>query len=265
MPGGEGKRAAPISASAFSFSLAKKPRAAAPAAPEPAPALAPAPPPPPKPKVKPEPPPPPPSGTTARSPVPTARPISSHLVTPTRPKAAALGLPSPPALSPKPSRRQIPLSALDASPYRPEALPRRESDVGVSPRKHKPLKGQAASTRLAHLVAGTHTSLVLFYTSLQQQQCVPGLRVRVVRVLHGPGGMALCTAGGGGGAGESMLLVLRALPPDCPRIGLDARALSEGHEVGVLAPWSESVMPDPEGEGDVRVVFASRYIVSVES
>ncbi|BEI80137.1 hypothetical protein CcaverHIS002_0106660 [Cutaneotrichosporon cavernicola] len=292
--GGEGKRAAPISASAFSFSLAKKPKG--PSLPTP-------------PKLK-SPPPLPPNPNPQR-------PITSlGIVTPTRPKPAPktpkpsgpLGpIPSPFALSPKSVRPQKRLSALEdpSSPFKKmeerkdlqaiTAMPRLgvaevravtevEEGIGVSPRKHKGAlhhkgSGPPPSVRLAHLVSGNSTSLVLFYTSLQhtlagrprvvaQHVASAPIRLRVSSLISGPTHAAVmveCEVIAWPGGPETVLVVLQALPAGCPRLGLDPRLVGtdRNFEIGVLAPWSEGTVPRGEGDdGDMTVLFASRYLVA---
>ncbi len=129
--------------------------------------------------------------------------------------------------------------------------------------------------RLANLVSGNNTSLVLFYTSLQHTLVRPRavaqhvasapVRLRVTRTVPGPthaAVMAECAvlAWPREAGPETVLVVLQALPGDCPRLGLDPRLLGDRHEVGVLAPWSEGVIPGEEG--DMTAVFASRYLVA---
>ncbi|BEJ11214.1 hypothetical protein CspHIS471_0106360 [Cutaneotrichosporon sp. HIS471] len=293
--GGDGKRAAPISASAFSFSLAKKPKV--PSLPAP-------------PKVKSPPPPPLPPNPNPQRPI-----TSLGIVTPTRPKLAPktpkssgpLGpIPSPFALSPKSVRPQKRLTALEdpSSPFKKTeerkdlqaitAMPRLgvaelravtevEEGIGVSPRKHKGAlhhkgPGPPPSVRLANLVSGNSTSVVLFYTSLQhrlagrpravaQHVASAPIRLRVTSLIPGPTHavvMVECEVMTWPGGPETVLLVLQALPADCPRLGLDPRLLAtdRNFEIGVLAPWSESTVPSEGNHEDKTVLFASRYLVA---
>ncbi|GMK54403.1 hypothetical protein CspeluHIS016_0109890 [Cutaneotrichosporon spelunceum] len=271
MPDAEGKRAAPISASALSFSLAKKPRNVPP--------LPPPPPPPPPPK----------------SPQPNARPITSHSLTPTGSKpgqspSSGLGpLPPPLWLSPSgPQRRgkhrnrdRDGLTALTALPHLgvAEVANARATEIGVSPGKKVVYHGHGPppwSVRLSNLVSGSSTALVLFYTSVhlggQVAQAIARapIRLRVGRVVTAPGPavMAECIvlawpgSGSGGSMPSTVLAVLQAMPAGCPGVGVDARCLDTldtVHEIGVLA-WSEGSLPSEESE--VVVVFASRYLVS---
>lgn len=69
-------------------------------------------------------------------------------------------------------------------------------------------------------------------------------------------------------APASVMVVFQALPADCPKLGLDPRLLPSSSadgkvfEVGVMPPWSESVMPSIDSAGDEVVLFASRYLVA---
>jgi hypothetical protein len=69
-------------------------------------------------------------------------------------------------------------------------------------------------------------------------------------------------------APDTLLVVLQALPCDCPLVGVDPRVVAAGkrYEVGLWTPWTEGPAMGGGGGGGGgggdTVVFASRYLIA---
>ncbi|WOO78879.1 uncharacterized protein LOC62_02G002416 [Vanrija pseudolonga] len=272
--------AAPISASAFSFTLGPPAKKAKPPAPPPAArkVAIPAPNP----------------NATPKKPVVLGSLPSPFALSPATPQrtrlTAVLEDPASPfRRQPKPAREDTPgvvgLTALPKVQLAAVVHAQREDEgVGVSPRKNKGTivhkgPGPPPSVRLVSLLAASNTSLVLFYTAMQHA-LGPTARHRTTPAKYArsaPGRLAIVSPVPGPThvvvmfrcrviswrerlPDDEVVVVLTALPSDCPRVGVDPRvAASPGKplEIGVWEPWSDRHVPSHPD-----VLFLSRYLIA---